>query len=257
MSLTQESKALRVLDWVLTLPGSAVHSDVHVRCDAWGGLGIFMRPGHPSSIAKGEQILSIPRTAMLECVASTPPHMRQAALALRLLSEMSKGEASAWAPYIACLPSATAGLSHMPLLWHLEELQGRDCVGNHAQQQQQQQPFQQAAKSSTQQTLVEELLQASPSATSAFKALWAKVKEEYSQLPELQRQVGDTTTPVPSWPAYVWARSIVMSRAIHLWSGECAAVPVCGCIAGGLDTVTRFCSAGAAQGLRSCHWLTS
>ncbi len=114
------------------------------------------------------------------------------------------GRASRWSSYVDTLPTAL-DLGHVPALWHLQEVCGRGPVDNL------QQP-----------TLIQLLLQPSPSASQALEATWQKWMAEYEQqVPELLKMVMDDPSPaVPSLLEYAWARAIVSSRAIHLWSGE-------------------------------------
>lgn len=147
--------------------GASVHPSIAVQRDAFGGLGLYMA-GEQTAL-RHEELLCIPRTCMLECPAGVSGPMQCAALALALLHEQVAGPDSKLASYLSCLPSAE-DLACMPTLWHFEELQQQD----------EQQGDLPAA------TLVQQLLQASPSSSAAFDSLCHQLMNEYaSYLPKL------------------------------------------------------------------------
>ena len=87
-------------------------------------------------VEAGERLLAVPRRLHL-AASSSPVASRFEALedessllALRLLHEVGRGEASEWAPYLAILP--TAAELNVPLLWSEEE-RARLLAGSHLQ----------------------------------------------------------------------------------------------------------------------------
>ena len=90
------------------------------------GLGSRRR----SAVAAGETLITLPRSlaltygpgsdpALLAMIAKVPEELWSVRLALALLAERAKGDASRWAPYIATLPASYPGC---PIFWGAEDL---------------------------------------------------------------------------------------------------------------------------------------
>ena len=169
------------------------------------------------------------------------PHWSpQGSLALELLRQRSLGAASRWAAYIAALPGPQ-DLSHIPLLAHMQELLGRRPPSGDLQRDDNPagipEPSAEGEEDDT--ASVRGLLACSPSALAAFDELWRQVLTEYEDLvlggcsdcsgsgkevPSFSRassagSINLRTAVTPTLEEYCWARCIVSSRAIHLWSG--------------------------------------
>ena len=244
-------KANLVLSWVSQQPGARVASQLAARHDKYGGLGLFLLqdPADACSLSgvrveqgarlatvvtKGTELFRIPRACMLQLPAvgpgtPSPAAGRQhAALALELLRQRTAGDASPWATYLSCLPGPSE-LPHL-LLRHMEELvqvsatqEGAAASHLHTVQQQEQAADPQEGAAAT---LVQRVLSASPSTLEAFTKLCDQVREEYREIVQQAVQVTgadvvprNEALPAVSLLDYVWARCIVASRAIHLWSG--------------------------------------
>ena len=240
-------KANLVLSWVSQQPGARVASQLAARHDKYGGLGLFLLqdPADACSLSgvrveqgarlatvvtKGTELFRIPRACMLQLPAvgpgtPSPAAGRQhAALALELLRQRTAGDASPWATYLSCLPGPSE-LPHL-LLRHMEELVQVAATQEGAAASLFQAPWEGAAA-----TLVQRVLSASPSTLEAFTKLCDQVREEYREIVQQAVQVTESDAdlrsgalpavglPPPSLLDYVWARCIVASRAIHLWSG--------------------------------------
>eukprot|EP00793_Prasinoderma_coloniale_P003075 PRCOL_00006542-RA len=111
---------------LVTDGGGVCEGNVTMRSEGAAGWGLAAaRP-----VAAGETLITLPRSlaltygpgsdpALLAMIAKVPEELWSVRLALALLAERAKGDASRWAPYIATLPASYPGC---PIFWGAEDL---------------------------------------------------------------------------------------------------------------------------------------
>ncbi|GAX76099.1 hypothetical protein CEUSTIGMA_g3542.t1 [Chlamydomonas eustigma] len=240
MSEAAVLKARQLFQWILSFPESYIDDRVIARLDNFGGLGLFV-DCNAEPVKSGTNLLSIPISCMMECPPDTPAGSQHAALAKELIKQRGLGTASKWWTYIECLPSPDS-LMGMPLFQHFHEMHS-SLGGNF---------------DDNYQSIVFQNLSASPSTKEPFSLLIQRTLTEFKGLclqnditvgcdhgikQSIQSQHGIMD--------YVWARCIVSSRAIQLWSGP-TLVPgvdflnhdrqpnvVCSCISTNTETTSK------------------
>jgi hypothetical protein len=177
-----------LMNWLRT-EGGHVHESLVISSDAYGGHCI--RVGN--ELAANAMLIRVPRPLMIELdqasagLEALAPTMR---LAIRLLEEKIKGPGSRWSLYLSFLPSLSQ-LAFLPIVHHFQE------VGSEA-----------FIKGDTP-SIATRLSSASPSLSRAFEAQRLDIIRDFHHLPANLCELKD----------WLWATSIVRSRALHLWSG--------------------------------------